>query len=404
MMQERRIRAHTIREMIHEAVLALGGSRHEVSRRQIIRYIRERYPHVPEGSILPADYCRNTRTGRHVPPRYRFLWQTRRSWYRMAPDNAREALEARDGPAGAPDTRPPSRHRRTRSLQAQKGRTSDLVAHPERAREVARSLLKAYESGGWFGETVMPEDPPPPGVAPGSEPHLRFLTLTVALDYLRDAAQLWRAAREALASPEKAYLFVPSAVVQTPDHQVHRDLKEAGIARRPDRDGRTWLSICRTLVSSFEGSVTTLLSAAGWDAPNLLAILRDPQVTPGFPYLRGRKIGPLWIRILDDSARVPLRRMEKVPIPVDIHIARATLMTGVLSGNFRGRFAELAKHVESVWADALRDDPQLYPLRIDQALCHWSRLGCSQTPGFPCIHADRCPVAEYCTQHEAPLR
>ena len=36
-----------------------------------------------------------------------------------------------------------------------------------------------------------------------------------------------------------------------------------------------------------------------------------------------------------------LINLEKVPIPVDIHVARATLTTGIIRGQFTGRLEEL---------------------------------------------------------------
>lgn len=63
----------------------------------------------------------------------------------------------------------------------------------ERAKQVAARLSEAFASGGIFGTQAMPEDLAPEGVAVGSEAHLRFITLTVAIDYMRDADQLWRA-------------------------------------------------------------------------------------------------------------------------------------------------------------------------------------------------------------------
>jgi len=59
-----------------------------------------------------------------------------------------------------------------------------------------------------------------------------------------------------------------------------------------------------------------------------------------FPYLAGAsgnsKILSLWIRMLHDEIDINLKNLEKVPIPIDIHTARATLTTGCLVGEFGG--------------------------------------------------------------------
>lgn len=84
-----------------------------------------------------------------------------------------------------------------------------------RARAVARQLLEAYAQVGIFGTQTMPEDLVPPEVVPGSEEHLRFISLTVAIDYMRDADQLWNAARASYADAATSYLFLPEVVAQT---------------------------------------------------------------------------------------------------------------------------------------------------------------------------------------------
>src|SRR3990172_776927 len=67
----------------------------------------------------------------------------------------------------------------------------------QRARTVATSLLGAYRGAGIFGvkQGEMPENIPPLATDRGDEEHLLLITLTVALDYMRDHDQLWEAAK-----------------------------------------------------------------------------------------------------------------------------------------------------------------------------------------------------------------
>ena len=73
-----------------------------------------------------------------------------------------------------------------------------LPADMKRARNLAIKLFTAFSvSGeGIFGRTVMPEDELPEGVIRGSLEHLLFITLTVTIDYQRDAHELWQIARD----------------------------------------------------------------------------------------------------------------------------------------------------------------------------------------------------------------
>ncbi len=48
-------------------------------------------------------------------------------------------------------------------------------------------LFNAFSEGGIHGRNDMPEDILPKGMAQGSLDHLFFVTLTVSIDYQRDA-------------------------------------------------------------------------------------------------------------------------------------------------------------------------------------------------------------------------
>ena len=64
-----------------------------------------------------------------------------------------------------------------------------MKLHSERGREVASILFTAFQTSGIHGQTEMPEDIPPAGVAESSLEHLLFITLTVSIDYQRDSGK-----------------------------------------------------------------------------------------------------------------------------------------------------------------------------------------------------------------------
>ncbi len=267
-----------------------------------------------------------------------------------------------------------------------------------RARAVAQHLLQAYAQSGIFENQNMPEDIIPPGVVSGSEEHLRLITLTVAIDYMRDADQLWKAARTAFADPATHYLFLPEVVAQTGLIQVSADMQRLGLSRKHQKDAQIWQGICTTLVLHFEGQVSTLLGQAHLDALKLLALIRSPRYRNGFPNLKGEKIGPLWIRMLHDNCQVDLDHLGEVPLPVDIHTAQATIQTGcVRPSQPEGSMDQLRKAVQHVWKEALvLADDGTYPLRLDEPLWLLSRQGCRKTKRWPCEYRTSCPVVAYC--------
>ena len=78
---------------------------------------------------------------------------------------------------------------------------NSLVIDSERAGKLAELLHRKFLSTGIFGRVEMPEDLLPKGVIRGSLEHLLFITLTVAIDYQRDANILWEVSRKTWEDP-----------------------------------------------------------------------------------------------------------------------------------------------------------------------------------------------------------
>lgn len=272
----------------------------------------------------------------------------------------------------------------------------EFVEDVERARQVAAALLRAWQSTGVFGRREMPEDALPEGVRAGSEEHLRFITLTVAIDYMRDADALWRSGRQSFADARTAWLYEPPAVAAAGLGAVLDAMQVHGLAKKPARDAQTWQAVCTTLARHFGGEVGELLRAARLSAPGVLELIRDRRWQPGFPFLRGPKIGPLWVRMLHDNCGVALERLDRIPLPVDVHTATATLQTAcVRAVEYRGDFAPVREAVWRVWRQAL-EGTGAYPLQLDEPLWHLSRAGCRVTRTWPCEFQAQCPVGALC--------
>jgi hypothetical protein len=133
--------------------------------------------------------------------------------------------------------------------------------------------------------------------------------------------------------------------------------------------------------------------------------LYNRKEVPNYTYLRGPKIGPLWLRMLRDNVGISrLRNLEKVPIPVDIHVARATLATGVVRGQFRGRLDEVFECIRKDWFESVNGlcvkNREMIALDVDEPLWHLSKYGCTmrdKTTGNCPVH-DRCEAKEFCVK------
>jgi hypothetical protein len=272
----------------------------------------------------------------------------------------------------------------------------DLASDPARAGKIGPLLYSAFNesSTGIFGHTTMPEDILPLDVERGSLEHRMFITLTVSIDYMRDAEVLWAASRRAFEDKDTRYLFYPQEVALVDPARVARDLQRSGVALRPNQDGHIWRTVALTLLEKWQGDPLNLVKAAAHDARGVLRMVRSEL---GFPFLRGPKISSLWVRMLRDNVGLQLSRMDQVPIPMDIHIGRATLSTGVLRGRFRGTLDQIRPYVEEVWAKGL-EGSRFIPLDIDEPLWHLSRYGCSKRSPDGCPVTEQCPVQVFCAR------
>ena len=268
----------------------------------------------------------------------------------------------------------------------------------ERGQEVAKILLSTNSN-------EMPEDLLPTGVERGSREHLMFITLTVSLDYRRDATALWRSSRETFEDQTTRYLFNPEKLSETLPEQITEDMQRYGLARG-ERDASVWRTIGITFHEKWNNDPRNFLKSCNYDAPT---ILNQLQVRENrhllYPCLRGPKIGPLWIRMLRDNVGAKLSNMDQIPIPVDVHIERATLATGVVRGQYNGNPNHLFEDIRRAWFKSVREltlnGRPVIALDLDKSLWNLSKNGCSQHRNpetGECEVYETCKFRDYCVR------
>jgi len=291
-----------------------------------------------------------------------------------------------------------------------------IIIDSERGKKIAKLLYTSFSTTGIHGRTDMPEDIMPNGVARGSLEHIFFITLTVSIDYQRDAPSLWASSRKTFEDPETRYLFNPKLLNETPFDKIIEDMQKYGLSKKPQKDAYIWRTVGITFYKKWEGNPCNFLEDCNWDSRRILERLKDDthiyngRKVPDYPYLRGPKIGPLWLRMLRDNVGITqLRNLEKVPIPVDIHVARATLSTGIVRGQFRGRLDEVFEYIRKAWFESvtvviIKNRPMI-ALDLDEPLWHLSKYGCSnrdKTTGYcPVFH--RCEAREFCIRGKVKI-
>ena len=284
---------------------------------------------------------------------------------------------------------------------------SSLKINPEAGKEIALTLFRKFNSTeGIFGHHTMPEDLLPrwgsdltaSGIKRGSYEQLMFVTMVVSIDYQRNADQLWAAGRKTFEDEATRWLFYPDKI--QPEN-AKASLQKYKLSKKPKKDARIWLTVSSSFRELYDSNPLNLLSECNYDALKIYRKKLDRTFKQAFPYFSGDKIYPLWIRMLNDNVGISLRNIDQIPIPVDIHTARATFATGCLMGQYRGNISAVAPKIDESWkaAMALINDNQLkYRLQLDEPLWHLSRYGCTNRKGNACFMKARCPVGQLCTQ------
>jgi len=283
-----------------------------------------------------------------------------------------------------------------------------LIVNSEKAKEVAVILYEKFNSDeGIFGHNVMPEDLLPTwgsdlsssGIERGSYEHLLFITLVVSIDYQRSADQLWESGRKTFEDEQIRWLFMPKELVRKPFPEIVRAMKKHRLAKKPNKDARIWSTVSHSFFKFYDSNPLNLIKECNYDALKIFGKKFDPRFKKKFPFLSGNKILPLWIRMLHDNVRVELNNLNKIPIPVDVHIARATFTTGCLIGKYVGTISDISPKIDEAWKQTLElvNHSQLkYRLQLDEPLWHLSKYGCRFRNGNFCPKKTRCPVNQFC--------
>ena len=278
---------------------------------------------------------------------------------------------------------------------------NQIIIDKEGGKKLAEMLYNTFNDVGIHGQTVMPEDIEPAEVESGSLEHLMFITLTVSIDYMRDANALWENSRKTYEDPDTRYLFDAKSIADADIKEIVKDMGKYGLAQRINKDASIWKIVGTTFYTQWDSDPRKFLGSCKWHAPNVLR--RMSKEKKDFPYLSGPKIGPLWLRMLRDNVGIKnLCHMDKIPIPVDVHVARATLATGIVRGSYNGSLQELFSYIRRAWWDSVEgiyiSDHPMIAIDVDEPLWHLSRYGCTsrdkQTGS--CKMKNTCAAKEFC--------
>jgi hypothetical protein len=284
----------------------------------------------------------------------------------------------------------------------------NLTINTDKAKEVAIILFEKFNFGeGIFGHKTMPEDVIPETAKWGSPipsiestyEHLMFITLVVSIDYQRDANQLWEAGRKTFEDDETKWLFYPSQLIKKSAEDIIKSMKKHKLSKKHTQDANIWRRVSTSFLEQYDSDPLNLIKECYHDAMKIYNKKFDLRFKTSFPFLSGNKIFPLWIRMLHDNIGIKLKNMDKIPIPVDVHIARATFTTGCLNGDYEGSISDVFPKIDDAWEKTIQkvNHPKLsYRAQLDEPLWHLSKYGCRFRKGNTCPNRSVCPVKTFC--------
>ena len=224
-----------------------------------------------------------------------------------------------------------------------------------------------------------------------------FLTFVSAMDRARDANRLWRDAADLFRSyPE---IFDPAEVAKITLSTLKSHLSASRVSQRHGPDSKAWHVISISLTSE-DSPIRRVIDCGLGDAEELLKTLKskDDIGQSKFPFLRGPKIGPMWVRIMANPGGAKITRMETVPVAVDVQVRRATENLGI--ADTRGlRLREAKPIIQRACRRAVAEINMGGPSGIsgtsaalDPALWFYGKYGCSYCEKL----GKRIPISRAC--------
>ena len=241
----------------------------------------------------------------------------------------------------------------------------------DKTRDIGKILLERVSEG--------PEFIKPEGLSPLE--YRRWLTVVVALDYLKDADKLWAAARKALES-EHRMVFEFWWLRQNPVEKVAEYLKDSKLSIFFNKDAKYLKQIAEKM-KWYVDDPLAIIRRNDYDGAQVLEALQE------FPYLRGKKLSLFWLRIMHDLV-TPKLNIFGVSIPVDVHVAKLTLRTGCIKfdEDYKGTVGKITPAIQTCW-DLTAMILETYPSKFDEPLWSISKYICPNCP-------EGCPIEKYC--------
>jgi len=272
----------------------------------------------------------------------------------------------------------------------------------DRQEKIGRKILNAFEKRKGFYKNYKSESKNSENWE--KDRYLNYVTFVSSVDYQKaiKADKLWKQAKKW--GNDYPWLFMPTEFLKKSASEiaeVFQKLREETPAVFMPGDAGIWLLIAKTLAMSYGGKTSTLLKNFNYDAKEIYDKFSKGKDEDGlkkkFPFLSGDKILPMWLKILKEDAKQPMKNMGKIPLPVDKNVVRVTYNLFPKGGKPPEKIGKkVTDDVRKIWNDvAIR--LKKAPIEFDTPLwflggnegCAKQKKGCT---------VNDCPVKEFCSK------
>ncbi|MCK4667022.1 hypothetical protein KAU33_09745 [Candidatus Dependentiae bacterium] len=291
----------------------------------------------------------------------------------------------------------------------------------DRGNLVIKTLIDAYNENRLFSCKRFPEDIIPDSMEEGSNEHLIYLSMISSISYLRKEDQLWTLARDAYEDEKGRDMFIPEKVLQASIGDLERNMLQFGLLlsslavkqweldnpkaanRRQlqSRDSEIWINMTVAL-TDFDSNIEKLLNYYDFDSEKIIEDFVNGKYSNCFPeYDKKRKV-ILWLVGLQRYGKYQIKNLDKVPMPIGMHIIRATFMSGAMSGETSSIMLDLHKVLSDYWYKVSKKGKDVFnlsPIEFQSYLWILSKYGCTKgrKEKPTCSLKNKCPCGSYCS-------
>jgi hypothetical protein len=225
-----------------------------------------------------------------------------------------------------------------------------------------------------------------------------YITFTAALDRARDADLLWN--RSANLFSEVRWPFSPEESASRPMIELQDVLRTYGVSQRHGPDSAGWRAIAQALADPTGARhVWTAIYEGRGDAQVLISELKSHHGDgPRFPFLRGPKVGTMWVRMLVYPGNASITSLKTLPVAVDVQVRKVTEYMGV-TDTYGQDLERVRDRIQAKWAEDVQMNGAEGPVSLagtpsalDPALWFYAKWGCSWCER----RGKRIPISDIC--------